>query len=256
MSYFLMAMLSLLAVVANAIIIKQTAFKDDKPTCDDYILNTYLYVLLGFLIISTVILATMETGKMEKILGTLYHSIASMILFLFIYIGVIIWFNTIDPKDNLLLLHIVWLLCILMFSVLIYPHVKLAYLWNILKPAIAVTLFITVTVFYLGLKHGDKIITFDWDKYLKWALLGLIVIYVILMFYPPNQIQTTLYILSAVSLVIFVLLLLSYNKKLAERAKECYNDNNPNYPKESMGLVLKIMNIFMNVVRLMGGRRR
>ena len=118
------------------------------------------------------------------------------------------------------------------------------------------TLLITVTVVYLGIKYGDKIITFDWDKYLRIALIMLIGVYISLMFYPPNQIQTTLYILSAVSLVIFTLLLLSYNKKLTERAKECHKDNNPNYPKESMGLIIKVMNIFMDILKLMSRKRR
>jgi hypothetical protein len=256
MSYFLMAMLSLGAVVANAIIIKQTAFKNNKLTCNDYILNTYLYVLLGFLIISTIILATFENSKMQNVLKTIFGSIFSIILFLIVYVGIIIWFYMIDPKDNLLLLHIVWLLCILMFSILLYIPVQFAYLQNILKPAILVTLLITVTVVYLGIKYGDKIITFDWDKYLRIALIMLIGVYISLMFYPPNQIQTTLYILSAVSLVIFTLLLLSYNKKLTERAKECHKDNNPNYPKESMGLIIKVMNIFMDILKLMSRKRR
>lgn len=256
MSYFLLTMLSFITVIANAIMIKQIAFKDNKPTCNDYILNTYLYVLLGFLIISTVILATFENGKMENILGTIFGSTVSMILFILVYIGIIIWFHTIDPKDNLLLLHIVWLLCILMFSILLYAPVKLAKMWNVLKPAVALTLLITVIVVYLGIKHGDKIITFDWDKYLRIALIGIIVVHILLLFFPPKNLATVLYILSAISLVIFVLLLLSYNKKLTERAKECYKDNNPNYPKESMGIVLKIMNIFMDIVRLMGRRRR
>lgn len=255
MSHFLKVLFLLMAVVANAIVIKQTAFKEDKPTCDNYILNTYLYVLLAFVIISTLLVAGYENKMIESNIIMIFSSWMTFILFMVSYIGLIIWFHSVDPKDNLLLVHILWLLLVLYFSLLLYFPVKVADMLNVLKPAIVVTLLITVVVVYLGIKYGDKLVTFDWDKYLIMALVGIIICYFLLIFVPDNQKEKVIIGLTVVSLVVFVLLLLSYNKKLTERAEKCYEDNNPNYPKESVGIVIKIMNIFMDIARLMRRRR-
>ena len=255
MTQFLKVLFLLLAVVANTIVIKQTAFKEDKPTCDNYILNTYLYVLLAFIIISTLLVAGYENKMIESNIMMIFSSWMTVIIFIVSYIGLIIWFHSVDPKDNILLVHILWLLLVLYFSLLLYMPVKVAHMLNVLKPAIIVTLFVTAIVVYLGIKHGDKLVTFDWDKYLRMALMGIIISYFLLIFVPEKDKNKVIIGITIVSLIVFVLLLLSYNKKLTERAKTCYEDNNPNYPKESVGIVIKIINIFMDIARLMGRRR-
>lgn len=256
MTPFLQILLLLFATLVNIIFIKQTAFEKDKPTCDNYILNTYLYVLLGFLLISIILIATYENKDVEQFIVNIFSSWLYIILFMLIYIGLIVWFYTTDPKDNLLMVHILWLLLILFFSLLVYMPVKIANVLNVLKPAIIATLLITIVVVYCGIKYGDKLVKYDWDKYLRIGLIGIIICYFGLIFIPFKNRKQISIILSVLSLIIFVLLLLSYNKKLTERAEECYTDNNPNYPKESIGIVIKIINIFTNIAKLMGGRKK
>jgi FtsH-binding integral membrane protein len=120
------------------------------------------------------------------------------------------------------------------------------------------TVVIVIVVGLLGYYMGDTIITFDWDYYLQFALLGLIVV-LIGGYMFINDIATMLtfiYVLSIIGLIIFVLLLLSNHKKLKENSEKCIDGQVvPNYPKESWSLVIKIVNIFTNLVRILGIRR-
>lgn len=55
------------------------------------------------------------------------------------------------------------------------------------------------------------------------------------------------------SLVIFVLLLLSNHKKLKENADKCIDGKVvPNYPYESFGIFIKMLNIFQDLIRILG----
>ena len=68
------------------------------------------------------------------------------------------------------------------------------------------------------------------------------------------------FIISIISLLIFVLLLLSNHKKLRENSEKCIEGKVvPNYPLESFGLYIKILNIFTDLIRILGrlkGKRR
>jgi len=58
--------------------------------------------------------------------------------------------------------------------------------------------------------------------------------------------------ISLISLVIFILLLLSNHKKLKENADKCIDGKVvPNYPVESFGLFIKILNIFQDLIRIL-----
>jgi len=120
------------------------------------------------------------------------------------------------------------------------------------------TVVIVIVVGLLGYYMGDTIITFDWDYYLQFALLGLIVVLIggYMFINDMATMLTFIYVLSIIGLIIFVLLLLSNHKKLKENSEKCIDGQVvPNYPKESWSLVIKIVNIFTNLVRILGIRR-
>lgn len=259
MSQFLQIMLLLLAIVSNALVIKRNAFDDDNvPTCDNYILNTYLYVLFGFLLMAVVLVSSYENKTIEGYLMMIFGSIVSIVLFILFVIGIFILFYRTDPKDNLVLLHVLWLILIVIFSFMLYIPVKIGKMTGLLQTAIMITLVITVIVAYIGIKHGKTIVLFDWDKYLRFGMFGLVIAYFTLMAFPIKDDKTRDMVytgLSIFSLTLFILLLLSFNKKLTERAEECHTDNNPNYPKESVGIIIKMINIFQDVLILLVRRK-
>lgn len=253
MSHFFQILFLITAVVVNIIGIKRFSYDNENNlTCDNYILNTYLYLLSAFLIISLLLVVTNENKKIEKIMLNLFSNIIFIVAYLVLFVIVIISINKVSPKDQPILLHILWLIAIGMLTDLLYFPVKSANLLGILKPVIVITLLVVFSIAYLGIYHGKQIVTFDWDKYLRYGLIVLIISYFVIPFLiPNNQLSQIHYVLSFVSLIIFILLLLSYNKDLTERAKLCYKENNPNYPKEALGLATKIVNIFGDITRLL-----
>ena len=94
---------------------------------------------------------------------------------------------------------------------------------------------------------------------MNYALWFLIIIIIIGSFVITDitQISTFYFIISIISLLIFVLLLLSNHKKLKENSDKCIDGKVvPNYPVESIGLFIKILNIFNDLLRILGHSKR
>ena len=71
-----------------------------------------------------------------------------------------------------------------------------------------------------------------------------------------NKLLTFMYAISIIILVIFVLLLLSNHKKLRENSDKCIDGQViPNYPLESWRLVIKIVNVFGDLIRILAVRK-
>ena len=110
----------------------------------------------------------------------------------------------------------------------------------------------------VGYYYGDTLITFDWDYYLTWALIAWIVIFILgsFMITTPTEMINFIYIMAIASLIIFVLLLVSYFKTLKQNANKCVDGQViPNYPLESWSLVIKMVNVFVDMIRILGIRR-
>jgi FtsH-binding integral membrane protein len=135
---------------------------------------------------------------------------------------------------------------VLSVSVQVYGHMDM----NIVYMGFIITIVITAVMGFIGFKYGKSFITYDFDKYLRWALVALVISgFAGLFLNIPNMM---LY-LSIAGVIIFSLLIMSYNNKLRERAKTCVT---PLYPKESFGLIIKIANLFQDVMYLLARSRR
>jgi hypothetical protein len=260
MSNFTSILTLLSAIAVNVIAIRRYAY-DEKlnRTCDDYILNSYLYVVLAFLIMGLTSSAITDSPSMSN---TIVKNSSTLNLFIItiVYLGIYYVFYQTNPKNGIQL-HILWLVLILMISLFMYfPLVMISRLdKDLLYKTIGITLTIVVLTAYIGINYGNQLITTDFDKYLRWALIALIAISFAVTFIPQlfsgmNYYQITM-MMSIPGLIIFILLLLSYNKKLKEKADTCHKDNNPNYPKESINIFIKIVNIIMDVFRILFARK-
>ena len=142
------------------------------------------------------------------------------------------------------------------------PTIQLGRMTDVVGLAGILTVVIVIVVGLLGYYMGDKIITFDWDYYLRIALFGIIIVsfigllFIGLFIRDPNTMLTFFYIISILSLIIFILLLLSNHKKLRENSEKCIDGKVvPNYPLESWNLVIKIVRIFSDLVRILATRK-
>ena len=97
-----------------------TAFKKGFFTCNKYILNTYLYILMAFVIISLEILLFDRNNVNMNILRKI-GSIGSFILILFVIIGMLIVTMLVNPR-MVVIKHLCWFIILVsMFSFLAYP---------------------------------------------------------------------------------------------------------------------------------------
>ena len=146
----------------------------------------------------------------------------------------------------------------IVLGIVLIPTIWFARLTNVVGLSSMLTILITIVVGFLGYYYGDEIVTFDWDKYLNIALLVLIVIMFIGMFMITNP--ETMYMfymfIYIMFLIVFILLLLSNHKLLKQNADKCIDGQVvPNYPVESFNIFIKILNIFQDLVRILGMAR-
>jgi len=142
-----------------------------------------------------------------------------------------------------------------MLGILLIPTIWFGRLTNVVALAGMLTILITIVVGYLGYHYGDEIVIFDWDKYLNYMLFILIIIIVIgsVIIKDIQTIYMFYIIISILLLIIFVLLLLSNHKLLKKNADKCIDGQVvPNYPVESFSIVIKMLNIFQELIRILG----
>jgi FtsH-binding integral membrane protein len=166
-----------------------------------------------------------------------------------VMIGLVVLLNTTTSQ---IMSHMYWIVLLIILglvlsvSVQVYGHMDM----NIVYMGFVITIIITAVMGFIGFKYGKLFITYDFDKYLKWALVALVIAgFAGLFLNIPNMM---LY-LSIAGVIIFSLLIMSYNNKLRDHAKTCVI---PLYPKESFGLIIKIANLLQDVMYLLARSRR
>jgi len=255
----------LIIIVLICILIGNYAFKNGMLTCDHYVFNTYLYIILAILLTFMVVLINDQTGLFNSLLiwmsqGGIFRIIIIFIILLGILFGLLFALKNVDPK-NIVASNAIWFLLIFILGVLLIPTIWFGRLTNVVGLAGILTVVITALVGLVGYYYGEQIIRFDWDYYLNIALICLVVVSIIGSFLitDPSTMMTFFLIISIISLIIFIMLLLSNHKKLKENADKCVDGKAvPNYPLESFSLFIKMLNIFMDLIRILGtlkGRR-
>lgn len=220
------------------------SFEKGKFTCNKYILNTYLYIILAFNLM-IIINLVLEHYKVM-------FPLSSMILFglFLINVGVIFLLHFIDP-EKVVLKHLVWSVFVLIMSLIIYP-LYVTSDKKIVMSSLFTTLFITVVLSVFAYTKPE-LISLKLGPILFFALLIIIVMELFLLFVFRNKLGSNSKIFRAISyFVIFIFMgfILYDTKRLQINAKECVKAD---YIKESMKLFLDILNIF---VRLLGLGRR
>ena len=246
--------ISLIALVANIIAITHSAYENNKLTCNRYIINSYLYVVLAILIMFFIIIVNDKTYFIQRALPFMFGSLISSIVFIIALIGLLIYFKTLDPTKDKILIHSIWTIIMVLLGMIMYPVVVSSKINNNLELSIGIVFVIICVTAYLGIKFGKQLFPYDWDKYLYYALIGFIVLTTLLTITKKMNNKLDLFITWGI-LIIFIILMISYNKKIYENSQKCIEHNNPNYLAESLSLITKIINVFARVARLMGRRR-
>jgi FtsH-binding integral membrane protein len=248
---------TLIIIVVICILIGNYAFKNGSLTCDHYVLNTYLYIILAILLVFMVVLINDKYGIFNSFLlwmsqGSMIRIIIICIILLILLLGLSYALLKVNP-NNIVASNTIWTLLILILGISLIPTIWFGRLENVVGIAGISTILITIGVGLLGYYYGDEIVTFDWDKYLNYALMALIGIIFIGMFIieNPETMFNFIFIISILILIIFILLLLSNHKKLKENSEKCIDGKTvPNYPVESFNIFIKMLNIFQELIRI------
>ena len=250
---------TLIVAVVTCILIGHFAFKNGMLTCDNYVLNTYLYIILAILLMVMVVLVNDKFGIFNSLLlwmsqGSMFRVIGTFIIILCMTFGLIIALHSIKPT-NIAASNMIWATLILTLGIFLIPTIWFGRLTNVVGLASMLTILITIVVGFLGYYYGNEIVTFNWDKYLNYALLVLICVIIIgpYMITNPDSMYIFYMTISIVGLIIFVLLLLSNHKLLKQNADKCIDGKViPNYPIESFNIFIKMLNIFQDLIRILG----
>ena len=207
------------------------------------------------------------------------------IVFFFVFIGLIFAIRYVS-SDKQGVKHALWLAMVLSLGMLLYPSYVYGSSLNILMPTLYATLAIIVLVTVAAFYKPD-LLPLKYYPFVRFALFGLLVLYFISMFFMSSeQSYKFSYYLAGLGLIIFTLLLFYNTHFLYLNSKRCQDSGNvdydakeykdmkntldfksdnpmsgrkkikPDYINESTTLIMNIINIFLDVLRLMGGRKR
>ena len=237
----------LIGILALIIVkVYNTAFKGGKFTCNKYILNTYLYILLALVIMSLQNI-TMERQNVlpTSIFGIFGGGWTGVILLLVLSLGLLMWLLSINPQ-NVLLKHMVWLVFILYLGLLAYP----TYIQTIEENTVIVTLMTTIAIligFSVLAFVKPEWISLSWGPLLCFVLLGGIIGELCYYFFSKDKKVTgRSKAFSYFFIILFTLFILYDTKKIQVNAKSC-KESTVDYINESLGIVLDALNLFQNI---------
>lgn len=230
----------ILTVVMFSIVIN--SFKNGQFTCNKYILNTYLYIILTFNILAILCLS-LEHKNISYDL-----SLFQILGIFLITIGLLISLHYIDPK-YIFFKHFVWLLFVLGLGFIFYPMYNSFSDKSVVISAAFTTIMLTLILSAIAYIKPEWI-SLSLGPILFLLLLGGIIMEISLLIIYRNDYSKISSIFRAISyffIIVFMGYILYDTKLLQIRAKECVKAD---YIQESLHLFLDIFNIFVRILGL------
>ena len=258
-----------ITVCVLIVIIYLNAFENNKYTCKNILVNTYLYVLVSLILfhIITMLLVNYELHIKFFNLLSGFNVFLIIIGVLVIMIGLTVIFDM--SHNNILASHFILLLLISLFSLLIsatYARLKNYNLYN--KVFYTTLLFISVLliIFYF---YQDTIKQYLTDKYYFIVLILLFVVFLVEMIYLlfVGYSKNITILISAIILVIFGYFLLADTQRILDITEDnckialkncnknmydpkCNIDDYPSYPQKSFDIFHDIIVIFRRIAEI------
>lgn len=214
------------------------SFTNDIPTCDGYITNVYIYILLGLLITAFSILFIAKRNYPITNAAKLISFVVAIVMIFVMY--------AISPQQ-VLLNHFIWLTFIIALSVSLYGVWRYSTYRGALTNTMLIVLLLVSGLTAVAYIKPDWI-QLSWGSTLTIVLMSGILAWVVPLIFGNNVgMSTYCKLLSAGFVVLFSMLILYDTKLLRVKAEQC---TYPNYPLDSLGLFLDIVNLYTNVSSL------
>jgi FtsH-binding integral membrane protein len=254
---------SLALFIISYAVAQFTSFDENKkPTCNKYVLNTYIYLTMMFsLLISLILILNMLMPNYTLGYLRMYFLvliIQTLISFFFIYLINVI------PSTDVIKKRIIWVLFILNFALFLLPVIQMSIYsgqTDLIMSAMFITFAVVAGLTLLTFISPDLIIknSESWTPYVLIALIGLILAYLIPMIFCAfgncnlALLNKWYYYLAIIGIILFIFVILYKTKKVVENSQKCKTANDADYIKESTSLFISIINLFLNIL---SGRRR
>ena len=259
----LLQLIPLATLLGSSTIVQSTAFDGQKPTCNKYVLNTYLYltIALSLVVCLTLFLNAVVPNYIETVFSSLLTTIIVILVHIILMFYLRYLINTISPLE-VKKKTAVWLLFITNLTLLLLPTLQIMIKTNqggLIVSTMFITLGLTLALSSIAFYKPELIQTASWKPYIIIALLGFILASLIPLFtcmvgFCNNEfLNSWYYYLAVIGVVIFCFILLYHTKEVIENSEKCKSPENADYPKESTNLFMTIINIFIN---LLSARRR
>jgi FtsH-binding integral membrane protein len=232
-------------------------------TTKGYITNSYLYILLA-LIISSLVTLIMDKYKLMKLKNFPIYKYLFIYLLVFAISIIMIFAILYTKKENIGLRHFYWLLFVISMAIIIYPSYELTKDTGVLWKSSATVIIILIGLTIISSKYPDN--AFDsWGSYLMIGLSGLIIFQLLDIAFTVsnNKIKKNEYIniqkiYAVIGIIIFCGFILYDTKKIRQNAHTTVSTCKDltkhllyaDYPSESLGLFLDLINLFSNFNRI------
>ena len=209
----LLQLIPLATLIGSTTMANTTAFDGQKPTCDKYVLNTYLYLTVALSLVVT--LTLFMNAVVPNYTMTVFSSLMTGIIVLIIHVILMFYLryliNTISPLEVKKKIA-VWLLFIINITLFVLPSLQMMIIQNqggLIVSTLLITLALTSALSIIAFYKPELIQTKKWAPYIIVALLGLILGYLIPLFTclvgfcNNNFLNSWFYYLAILGVIIF-----------------------------------------------------
>ena len=209
-------------------------YKYNYTSCENYVMNTYLYLAFS---ICYIYLATETLRK--------YRDYEKYSFFAFVIsILLLVYMSSLDAKENILLNHFAWILFLTCISIMLLRVRKQNASYALI---LTFCIFVTMSfIVYLYPSFFDSTFQFVYPA-LFTSLLMIICIELYFLLVAKEYPEKTFHIMSYLVIILFSLFIAYDTKSMLKAAEECRKY--ANYPKASVNFLLDLVNIFVRLQR-------
>ena len=261
------------------LIIFKYAFKNGNYTCENFVLNVYIYVLMGLLIVALTVVTILRMYPNSNLFSLYRFTDNSKIKLLFYAIIFIIIFGgliylLIINKYNILISHVLWLLIIVLFGIMLVPVYVSLKANNLFMKTVLTTSIVVVLLSLLIFYKKDLLEKYLSDDISNMILIACLIVifakicaYFILDFNVQEMKDMRLWV-AYILVVAFTYILLNDTKNVINAEKDCVraleqcsSGNNldicyksyPSYPLQSFEIFSDIIIMFQNFATIYSG---
>lgn len=261
-----------LLLIANIVIIYFSSFKNGIPTCNNYVVNVYLYLAL-FIILYYLftrlqnklmfkkdkqknLLTSEETFETTKKYSTIYFFSSLFIIIILIFNPIPLFFEPSKYPSSFIYSFFTFTLLLFLFSGMSIGFFKSKQYSKYITEALQIVFIIFITMSYL-------VYTFPlfFEKSYSYVVPGLLVallasiLFSLINIFTANSQESFLTfakIIAYIGIVIFSIFISYDTSRVFQNEKLCNLQRIPNYPQESYIFFLDILNIFNKILFIKG----